>query len=114
MEQLVAPIITIVCSLAASGGFWAWLQKRGDKKDAKSKMILGLGHDRILFLCVKYIDRGYVTRDELENLYEYLYTPYQELGGNGTVTRLMRLVDSLPLNPPNKEGGKDGKNGSEQ
>lgn len=97
MEQWLAPLVTIVCSVAASGGFWAWLQKRADKKDAKSKMILGLGHDRLLYLCMKYIDREYITHEELENLHEYLYTPYIELGGNGTVSRLMKQVDRLKV-----------------
>lgn len=90
-------IITVVCSVVASSGFWAFLQKHTDKKDAKSRMILGLGHDRLLFLCVTYINRGSITHDELENIHTYLYEPYVELGGNGTVTRLMKKVDSLPI-----------------
>lgn len=97
MPQWLAPVITVICSIAASGGFWAMLQKRADKKDAKSKMILGLGHDRILYLCMRYIEQGFITKDELENLHRYLYAPYLEMGGNGTVARLMRVVDSLPV-----------------
>ena len=60
-------------------------------------MIMGLGHDRIISLCEKYIERGYVSSDEYENLYEWLYKPYQELGGNGTAKRLMAIVDNLPM-----------------
>jgi len=60
-------------------------------------MILGLGHDRIIFLCEKYIDRGFITSDEYENLYTWLYKPYEELGGNGTAKRLMALVENLPV-----------------
>lgn len=97
IEPWLAPIITVVCSVAASGGFWAWLQTRSSKKDSTSKMLLGLGHDRILYLCGRYIDQGYITLAELENLNKYLYVPYKEMGGNGTVERLMEVVKSLPI-----------------
>ena len=97
METWITSLITIVCSVVASSGFWAYLQKREDKKDAKTKMILGLGHDRLLYLCIKYIERGSITHDELENLHEYLYNPYLELGGNGTITLLMKKIDLLPV-----------------
>lgn len=98
------PIITIVCSIFASSGLWAYLTARHDrktkkdeKKDAQNAMIIGLGHDRIIYLCEKYIERGWITSDEYENLYEWLFKPYEELGGNGTAKRLMAIVDNLPL-----------------
>lgn len=97
MDQWISTLITIVCSVAASSGFWALLQNKINKKDAKAQMILGLGHDRLLYLCMKYIDRGEITTDELENLKDYLYIPYKALGGNGTVTLLMGKVDSLKI-----------------
>ena len=42
-------------------------------------------------------ERGYITRDEYENLYEYLYKPYEKLGGNGSAKRIMAEVDKLPI-----------------
>ena len=89
-------ILTIVGSVIASSGFWAWMQARREKKDAKTQMILGLGHDRIIYLCEKYIDRGWISSDEYENLNEYLFAPYLKMGGNGTAKRLMALVENLP------------------
>nr|DAO15479.1 MAG TPA: holin protein [Caudoviricetes sp.] len=59
--------------------------------------LVGIGHDRILFLGNEYIKRGYITHDEYENLYDYLYIPYKKLGGNGTAEKVMREVDKLPL-----------------
>lgn len=97
MDQWISTLITVVCSMAASTGFWAFIQSRMNKNDAKSKMILGLGHDRLLYLCLKYLERGSITSDELENLQEYLYVPYEQLKGNGTVARLMKKVDALPI-----------------
>lgn len=90
-------LLTIIGSVFASSGFWAWIQSRRDKKDAKTQMILGLGHDRIINLCEKYIARGWITSDELENLQLYLYDPYIKMGGNGTAKRLMALVMNLQV-----------------
>lgn len=90
-------IVTIMISVMGSSGLWAFLQKRADKKDASRLMILGLGHDRIIALCEKYIERGSLSCDEYENLYEYLYKPYKDMGGNGTAERLMEEVKKLPM-----------------
>lgn len=89
--------ITVFCAVAASSGFWAWMQKRGDKQDYKSKMILGLGHDKIVYLGMHYIERGWITQDEYENLHDYLYIPYDKLGGNGSAERIMTEVKKLPM-----------------
>ena len=50
MELLKDAILTIVCALIASSGFWALMAKRLEKKDNKSKLLIGLGHDRIMSL----------------------------------------------------------------
>ena len=44
-----------------------------------------------------YIQRGYITKDEYENLHDYLYLPYKKLGGNGTAEKIMKEVDRLSL-----------------
>jgi hypothetical protein len=106
MEPWLTMVVTIVCSIFSSSGLWLLLQKIADKKDSKTKMILGLGHDRIIFLCKAYLKQGWISPDDYENLYEYLYTPYKEMGGNGTAQRLMDQVSKLPSAPPNDEGGK--------
>lgn len=96
----VQMIITIVCSVLASSGFWAYIQKRNDKKDNKTKLLIGLAHDRILQLGTLYIERGSVTKDEYENLHDYLYIPYEAEGGNGSAKRIMQEVDKLPIRTP--------------
>lgn len=94
-------ISTIVLSVFASTGFWAFLTyliQRSDKKEsAEVKMLRGLGHDRICSLGEFYINRGYITKDEYENLHDYLYLPYKELVGNGTADKIVREVEKLPL-----------------
>lgn len=90
-------VITIVCSCLASSGLWALIQRAMDKKDARTQMIIGLGHDRIVYLGLKYIERGYVTQDEYENLTKWLYEPYEKMGGNGSARRIMDEVRKLPI-----------------
>ena len=101
MEEVIQVVIAVVCSVLASSGLWTFIQKKTEKKDAKSKLLLGLAHDRIMFLGTNYIERGYITKDEYENLHDYLYLPYEEMGGNGTAKRVMQAVDRLEF----KNGG---------
>ena len=97
MKPWLQTALTVVCAVLASSGFWAWLQARRDKKDAKTRMILGLGHDRIVNLSMRYIDRGWISQDEYEDLIKYLWNPYSEMGGNGTAKRLIQAVEKLPI-----------------
>lgn len=89
--------VAIICSVLASSGLWTLIQKRAEKKDLRTQMLLGLGHDRIIFLGMRYIERKWITEDEYENLYEYLYKPYKALGGNGTAERIMKEVEKLEI-----------------
>ena len=71
-----------------------------DKKDVRTQMLVGLGHDRIMYLGNSYIARGYITSEEYENLVDYLYKPYELMGGNGSAKRVIDEVKKLPLNRP--------------
>ena len=97
MDSWIQMALTVVCAVIASSGFWAYIQKKSEKKDVKTQMLVGLAHDRILFLGMSYIEQGFITRDEYENLYEYLYRPYEKMGGNGSAKRVMQEVDKLPI-----------------
>ena len=90
-------IITVVASVLASSGFWAIIQRAMDKKSKQSKMLVGLAHDRIVYLSLTYIDRGWIRHSEYENLIEWLYEPYANLGGNGSVSRLVEEVKLLKI-----------------
>lgn len=90
-------IAAIVVAMLASSGLWAFLQKKSEKKDVRTQMLIGLGHDRIIFLGMSYIDRGWISYDEYENLNDYLYKPYELLGGNGSAKRVMEEVRKLEL-----------------
>lgn len=94
-------VMSIVAAVFASTGFWTfitYLMQRKDKKEsAESLMLKGLGHDRICYLGESYLKRGWITPDEFENLHDYLYIPYEKLGGNGTAKKIMDDVKRLPL-----------------
>lgn len=113
-EQLSNIIIALIAGLTGSGGcsiILYLIQRHDKKKEAQSggdkqrdeatkrqsAMLLGLGHDRIVYLGASYLERGYITQDEYENLHDYLYEPYLKLGGNGTAKKVMAEVERLPL-----------------
>lgn len=97
MDVWMQVIITVLSSVLASSGLWAYIARRADKNDVKTEMLIGLGHDRIMYLGMEYIDRGWITSDEYENLHEYLYKPYEKMGGNGSARRIMHEVDKLEI-----------------
>ena len=90
-------IVTIVCSVLASSGFWAVVQHFLNKNDSSSKLLLGLAHDRIMWLGKGYIKRGYITVEEYENLITYLYEPYVQRGGNGSAKMVVDQVMKLEI-----------------
>ncbi len=97
MEPWVQVLLTVFSSVLASSGLWAYVMKRSEKKDIKTQVLIGLGHDRIMYLGMKYIEQGWITQDAYENLHDYLYVPYQQMGGNGSAKRIMDEVDRLPI-----------------
>lgn len=91
----------VVTSIFASTGFWTfalYLAKRRDRNlTSEAKMLRGLAHDRICELGATYLKQGYVSRDDYENLYDYLYLPYKALKGNGTADKIIGEVERLPI-----------------
>ena len=59
MEPWIQMVVTIVCSVIASSGFWAFVNKRSDSRDVKTEMLVGLAHDRIVYLGMMYIAVSY-------------------------------------------------------
>lgn len=97
MTGWVSVLVTIVTSMIMSSGLWAFITKISERKDVRNQMLVGLAHDRIVCLGMKYIERKWITQDEYENLNDYLYVPYEQLGGNGSAKRIMEEVRRLPI-----------------
>lgn len=104
---ITSPIVHTATNLlvgALVGGLIAWLKAKNRQLDASGRMLRGIGHDRIIWLGSSYIQRGSITKDEYENLHDYLWQPYRDLGGNGTAERVMKEIEKLPLTK--MEGGR--------
>lgn len=93
--------------LAGSGGFWVYLTRKYEKRDAVDKLIMGLAHDKIVSLGMAYIEKGFVTKDEYDDLFKYFWEPYRDLGGDGSAERIVRLVDILPFHPDERRLDRD-------
>lgn len=108
IDPWVQVSISVFSAVLASSGLWAYIQKRFDRKfeaqqkndagrEAERAMLRGLAHDRIMSLGMEYIERGWCTQDEYENLETYLFKPYENLGGNGSAAKVMQEIRKLPL-----------------
>lgn len=96
---LVAFLSILGGFLAGSGGFWVYLKKKFEREDHIQELIMGLAHDKIVYLGIKYIEQGYVTKDQYDDLFKYFWEPYCSLGGNGSAERIISMVRLLPLTP---------------
>lgn len=94
----VEMLITIIVAVIASSGFWAFIQFMISRKDTSSQLLMGIAHDRLMFLSKQYINRGSITTEEYENLITYLYEPYIKRGGNGSVKHMIEdKIKQLPI-----------------
>ena len=107
MEPGFQTIITAVITALTSSGFVSlilyFIQRRDRQKEkeesiesAQAKMLLGLGHDRILSITDRLVKRGAITLKEKRNL-EYLWKPYNSLHGNGDCKIGYEACQQLPV-----------------
>lgn len=100
-------IITVLITALTSSGFMSLiiylLQRRDRRKEkeaadtsAQTRMLIGLGHDRVIYLTDRYVRRGSITLKEKRNL-EYLYAPYRDMGGNGDCKIGYDACQGLPV-----------------
>lgn len=59
-------------------------------------MVIAILHNKIYTLGKQYIEREYVTIEDMKD-FEYLYKAYHALGGNGTGTEIYERVKNLPI-----------------
>lgn len=90
-------VVAIFASMFASTGLWAFITRKSERKSATTQLLLGMAHDRLVYLGMSYITRGSITHDEYEDYVKYLYEPYSAFGGNGLAERVMKEVTQLPL-----------------
>lgn len=106
MDPWLQTVLTIFGSVLASSGFWAYIMKKYESRDAERELLIGLAHDRILYLGNSYLERGdWITQSEYENLHDYLYVPYSKCGGNGSAKKVIQEAQAklhICITPPTK------------
>lgn len=94
-------IIIAVISSSAFSAFVAWLLNRLDKKkERKTGVSMGVQvilYDRIKYLCKYYIQQGYISANDLEDLERMWRVYHNDLDGNGFLDALMGEVKKLPI-----------------
>lgn len=89
--------LVALASILASSGFWAFVSRKSSRKDATTRLLMGLAYYRVTHLGQEYIDRGWITREELLEFQKYYVEPYLALGGNGIAERVYEEVSRLPF-----------------
>lgn len=96
-------LITILVSIFASTGFWTLVNTiytaRREKKSVERRALLGLLHEQLTERCEKYIDQKWISLQDYEDLTNYIYKPYRDLGGNGTGEALYNKLSGMPNKP---------------
>ena len=93
MEEILKDLLLILSSSSGTAVVLYLLQKMDNKHD----LLMGLGHDAIFRYSKEYRARGYITREEYENLHDYIFLPYVKRGGNGTGKKMMEEVEKIPV-----------------
>ena len=97
-------VITIISAVASSSALTAIINAVNERKREKRQKDTGtsagvriLLYDRIKLLGKSYIERGYITPEELKDLIEMHKVYHDALNGNGFLDTIMDQVRSLPI-----------------
>ena len=58
--------------------------------------LMGLSHDKLIYLTDKYTERGAITLKEKATI-KSIYEPYKKLGGNGDCKVAIDYIETLPI-----------------
>ena len=86
IEKLNQAIFQLTKNDTAQSEF---MQKLGDA-------LIGLSHDRLIYLSDICLERGSITRKEQATI-ESIYNPYSKLGGNGDCHVAYERIGALPI-----------------
>lgn len=102
MQSILLPIFLTLLS----SGVWTFLieviKLKTEKKSSETKMLLGLGYDVLFHRLTYYIDRGWISTEELQAC-DAVYRGYLAIGGNGLIrslyeTKISKLPNKAPTN----------------
>ena len=94
----------IIVAVIGSGLLTTVINRIFTYLDRRAEMRSGVTHgvrlvlkDRLRFLCVRYIEQGWIYADELEDI-KAMHSAYHDtLKGNGYLDTLMERVDALQI-----------------
>jgi len=118
MVNIVVAIISGLAMILSGGALIKFLIERKDDKEMVKRsteenteeirningemvlikaMCMGSLYDRTKYLGETYIKRGSISSAEYSDWVKYLYEPYHNAGGDGTIDKIKAEVDKLPL-----------------
>lgn len=97
-------VVTVVVSIIGSGFLTTLLNhfltqssnKKNGEKEIKQAARL-LMKDRLRFLCMHYIEQGWIYEDELEDIISMHNCYHNDLNGNGFLDKQMEKVNNLEV-----------------
>lgn len=102
MEQLIMNYImqgAYTLALLATGYLWKSLRASRNDNLLIKDGVRSLLRERLIYKCEKCISGGYCSTENHDEIRQ-MYVDYHALGGNGTVTKLLKEVEQLPIYPP--------------
>ena len=100
MENVVTIIVAIISSGVLNTLITYSISAHEKKKNADSGIQESLRlmmKDRLRFLCVHYIEQGWIYEDELEDIITMHSCYHDDLNGNGFLNKLMSKVNELEV-----------------
>lgn len=70
-------------------------KKTQEQLKAQGDAIAGLEHDRIIHAGKGYLKQGRISLEDYDDINNYLFKPYQKLGGNGTAADIMERLKEM-------------------
>ncbi|QHJ73680.1 hypothetical protein [Butyrivibrio virus Bo-Finn] len=107
VELLNTTGVTAIVSGVTSLFMWFY-QERKKAKEENNAQIIALRiilEFQIKKLANEYIERGYITLEEYEDLQRMNKVYHDSLNGNGYIKHCMELVDKLPTKAPTELKG---------
>lgn len=96
MEIVIALIGSGILSTIINQ-FCNWRIRVMESKNGTTKGLRLVLKDRLRFLCVRYIEQGWIYEDELEDLVAMHDCYHNALKGNGYLDELMNRVKNLEI-----------------
>lgn len=101
MELIIVPVIVaIIGSGALNTIITALINSKAKKKEDHDGVREGMRlilKDRLRFLCIVYIEQGWIYEDELEDIMAMHKCYHDGLGGNGYLDTLISKVKALEV-----------------